>query len=82
MSLYAWNCAPVFGTDISRSLLVTGQEFNFTVDFLTEQHQILTSNPLKVSTFVVEQARLLECGRAIARELIHHHRAYYHEYIN
>ena len=82
MSLYACNSAPVVCTDIYHSLLVTGQKFNFTIDFSIEQHQVLTSNPLEVSTFEVEQARLLECGRAIARELIHHHRAYYHEYIN
>ena len=79
MSLYAWNSAPVVGTDISCSLLVTGRGFNFPVDFSTEQYQILTSNPLKVSTFAVEQARLLECGRAIARKLIHHHQAYHCE---
>ena len=82
MSLYAWNSDPVVGTDISRSILVTGWKFNFPIDFLTEQHQILTSNPLKVSTFAVEQACLLEFWRAIARELIHHHRAYHREYIN
>ena len=82
MSLYACNYAPVVGTGISRSLLVTGREFNFPIDFSTEQHQILTSNPLKVSTFAVEQARLLEWGRAIARELIHHRWAYHRDYIN
>ena len=56
MSLYVWNYAPVVGTDISCSLLVTGREFNFPIEFSTDQHQILTSNPLKVSTFAVEQA--------------------------
>ena len=79
MSMYAWNSAPVVGTDISHSLLVNGQGFNFPVDFSTEQYQILTSNPLKVSTFAVEQARLLECGRAIARKLIYHRRNYHRE---
>ena len=77
MSLYACNSAPVVCTDIYHSLLVTGQKFNFTIDFSIEQHQVLTSNPLEVSTFEVEQARLLECGCVIARELIHHHRAYH-----
>ena len=63
MSLYARNSAPVVGTDISRSLLVTGREFNFPIDFSSEQHQILTSIPLKVSSFATEQARLLKCGQ-------------------
>ena len=79
MPMYEWNSAPVVGTDISRSLLVTGREFKFTIDISIEQHQILNSNPLKVSTFVVKQAHILECGRAIAHELIHHHRAYHRE---
>ena len=48
MSMYAWNSVPVVGTDISRSLLVTGREFNFPIELSTDQHQILTSNPLKV----------------------------------
>ena len=56
MSMYAWNSVPVVGTDISHSLLVTGREFNFPIELPTDQHQILTSNPLKVSTFAVEQA--------------------------
>ena len=45
MSLYGWNLAPaIIGTvDISRSLLVTGREFDFQIDFSTEQHQLLTS---------------------------------------
>jgi hypothetical protein len=38
ISLYAWNSAPVIGTDISCSLLVTGREFSFPIDFCTKQH--------------------------------------------
>ena len=82
MSLYAWNSAPVIGTDISRSLLVTGREFNFPIDFSTEQHQLLTSTPLKVNSFAADQARLLTCSRELAKELIHSHRAYHREHIN
>ena len=82
MSLYAWNFAPVIGTDISRSLLVVGREFNFPLDFSTEQHQILTSSKLKVTSFAAEQACLLECGREIAKELIAYHRSWHREYIN
>ena len=77
MSLYGWNSAPVIGTDISRSLLVTGREFNFPIDFSTEQHQLLASTPLKVNFFAAGQARLLSYGRALAKELIHQHRAWH-----
>ena len=66
VSLYAWNLAQVIGTDISRSLLVVGREFQFRIHFLSEQHQLLTSTPPKVSSFAADQARLLECGRDLA----------------
>ena len=82
MSLYGWNSAPVIGTDISRSLMATGREFNFPIDFSTEQHQLLTSTSLKVNSFAADQARLLSCGRALAKELIHHHRTCHRERIN
>jgi len=82
MSLYAWNSAPVIGTDISRSLIVVGREFQFPIDFSSEQHQMLTSSPVRVSEFAKEQARLLECGRAIAKELINFHRSWHREYVN
>ena len=77
MSLYAWNSAPIIGTDISRSLVVVGREFQFPIDFCSEQHQILTSSTVKVSKFAQEQARLLECSRAVAKELINFHRSWH-----
>ena len=82
MLLYAWNSGPIIGTDISRSLLVVGRKFSFPIYFCTFQHQILTSTPLRVSYFIAEQAHFLTCSRAIARKLIHAHRAYHCEYIN
>ena len=72
----------MIGTDMSRSLLVTGREFNFPIDFSTEQHQLLTSTPLIVNSFAADQARLLSYDRALAKELIYHHRAWHgDEYI-
>ena len=82
MALYAWNSAPVIGTDISRSLLVVGREFQFPIDFSADQHHILTSNPDKAHAFATSQAHLLKYCRVIAQELIHHHRAWHREYIN
>ena len=35
MPLYAWNSVPIVGTDISRSLLVTGLKFNIPIDYST-----------------------------------------------
>ena len=82
MSLHAWNSAPVVGTDILHSLLVTGREFNFPIDFSSEQHQMLTSGSPKVTEFATEQARLLKCGQSIAKELIHVRHVWHREFIN
>ena len=82
MALYAWNSAPIVGTDISRSLVVVGREFSFPIDFSADRHHILTSNPAKVSSFASEQASLLKACRLVATELVHQHRAYHREFIN
>ena len=82
MALYAWNSAPVVGTDISRSLLVVGREFQFPIDFSADEHHILTSNSAKTHSYAASQADLLTYSRAVAQELIHHHRAYHREYVN
>ena len=82
MSLYAWNSAPVIGTDISRSMIVVGMDFKFPIDYSTDLHHMLTSNPAKVASFAGEQASLLSAGREITRELINAHRTYHREYIN
>jgi hypothetical protein len=49
---------------------VTGKEINFTLDFSQEQHQLLTSSPLKVSSFATKQAHLLKGGQRLAKQLI------------
>jgi hypothetical protein len=82
MALYAWNSAPVVGTDVSRSLIVVGREFQFPIDFSADHHSILTSTPIGVTNFAKDQATLLSCCRKIAQELISHHRSYHREYIN
>jgi len=82
IALYAWNYAPVVGTDISCILLIVGRVCQFHIDFSADMHHVLTSNPAKVNSFASDQARLLSCCRKVAQELIHHHRPYHREYIN
>jgi len=82
MALYAWNSAPVIGTDISRSMLVVGRDFQFPIDFSADEHHILTSNPAKTRAYAASQADLLTYSREIAKELINQHRAWHREYIN
>ena len=46
--IYAWNSAPVLGTDLPCSLIVTGQVFSFPLDFSVQKHLDLTSTPATV----------------------------------
>ena len=82
LALYAWNSAPVVGTDISRSLVVVGREFHFPIDFSAEQHHMLTSTPAKLKSFAGEQAQNLKACRLICETLIKHHRNYHREHAN
>ena len=44
MLLYAWNACPVPLTDITRSMIVTGREFAFPIDFSHEKAVELTGS--------------------------------------
>ena len=80
--IYAWNSAPIPGTDISRSLVVTGREFSFPIDFSAEKHLELTSSPDSVSNFAKDQAKLLAASRGVAKVLLEEHRAWHRELLN
>ena len=82
MALYAWNCANVPGTDISRCLMVTGREWRFPLDFCAQKHLELVSNPRNVHSFAKRQAIILSASRTLGRILIDETRAQYRELIN
>jgi hypothetical protein len=42
--LYAWNSAPIPGTDLSWCFVALGREFQFPIDFSANKHFELTSN--------------------------------------
>ena len=82
MSLYPWNSVPVPGSDISRSLIVVDQEFQFPIDLSARKPSVLTLLPGQVKSFAIDQAHLLLVCRRVAEELTHHHRTYHHKLIN
>ena len=43
--LYAWNSAPILGTNLSRCFFALGREFQFPINFLVDKHWELTSTP-------------------------------------
>jgi hypothetical protein len=57
--IYAWNSArPVLGTDLPRSLIITGSVFSFPLDFAVQKHLDLTSIPATVESYAKDQATL------------------------
>ena len=80
--VYAWNSAPVTGTDISRSLVCVGREFKFPIEYAHQSHTNLSFDSTTTETFADIQLKVLSQSREIFRVLIHQHRAMHREYIN
>ena len=63
--LYAWNSAPIPGTDLSGCFVALGQEFQFPIDFSANKHFKLTSTPTTIASYSRELAtrlvKLLVC---------------------
>jgi hypothetical protein len=82
MSLYAWNCGPIPGTDLSRCLVTCGREWEFPIGFSAQKHLELVSAPRNIHNFAQRQAQLLSASRELARILVDEHRALHREKIN
>ena len=82
MLLYSYNLALFFATAISWILVVVGREFQFPINFCTDNNRIFTSNPAILTDYEAYQSRLISCTHAIARKIIHNRRVFNCEYIN
>ena len=82
MLAYAWNSAPVSGTDLNRSLLVTGREFNFPIDFESQFHVTYNISEEAVRTFADDTLILLRRYQEMYKLLIAEHRALRREHRN
>jgi hypothetical protein len=80
--LYAWNSCPVPGTDISRSLIAVGREFEFPIDFSSGKRWELTSSASTVVSYLKDLAAWLSACRLAAELLVEEQCAYHREYIN
>jgi len=80
--LYAWNSCPVPGTDISRSLVAVGREFQFPIDFSAGKHWELTSTPTNVASYASELAERLGACREVAELLVNEQRTWHRELVN
>jgi hypothetical protein len=79
---YAWNSCPVLGIDLSRSLLVTGREFKFPIDFFSQQQVNFDASDNDKKLFAQDLTKLLTKCREIYTLLISEHRAAHREYRN
>lgn len=82
LSTYAWNSAPVSGTDLSRSLVALGREFHFPIDFESRRHRTINIDESTVKSFAHDMLSLLEKSQEVYKLLIHEHRALHREYRN
>ena len=80
--LLRMDSAPVTGTDLSRSLIVTGREFRFPIEYTPSRSINLNPSTQSVENFAQNQERLLSKSREIFKILIHEHRAMHREYVN
>ena len=79
---YAWNSCPVTATDLSRSLLAVGREFQFPIDFTSRYHITYDTDESQVRKYADELCDLLTKSREIYEILISEHRAMHREYRN
>jgi hypothetical protein len=80
--LYAWNSAPIPGTDILRCFVALGRKFQFPIDFSADKHLELTSTPASVTSYSRDLATRLSALREVATLLVEEQRAYHCEFIN
>ena len=82
LAAYAWNSSPVSGTDISKSLLVMGREYNFPIDFATDKVFSTNNSPQVIFDYTKNLVEILSQSRDIYKILIEEHRAMHREIRN
>jgi hypothetical protein len=68
--IYVWNSAPILGTDLSRSFVALGWEFQFPIDFSADKHWELTSAPAMIKSYSKDLAAHLQVSHEITTILI------------
>ncbi len=68
--IYAWNSCPVPGTDITRSLIAVGREFQFPINFSSGEAAVLISAPGSVESYSRLLAKRLSACHEVALLLV------------
>ncbi len=72
---YAWNSAPILGTDLSSCFVALGCEFQFPINFSADKHWELTSTPATVKLYSKSLAVNLQASHEIVKILVEEQRA-------
>ncbi len=70
---YAWNSAPILGTDLSRSFVALGCKFRFPINFSADKHW---------NTLQLDLAAHHQASREIAKILVKEQCVWHREFIN
>ncbi len=70
LPLYAWNSAPIPGTDLSRCFVALSHEIQFLINFLVDKLWELTSTPATVKSYSKSLAVNLQVLHEIAKILV------------
>ena len=80
--IYAWNSCQVPGTDISRSLVAVGREFQFPIDFSSGKAAALISAPGSVESYSHLLAKQLIACHKVALLLVREQRCWHRELVD
>jgi hypothetical protein len=80
--IYTWNSCPVSGTDISRSLVAVGREFQFPIDFSSGKAAALISAPGSVESYSRLLAERLSACHEVALLLVRKQRCWHRKLVN
>ncbi len=71
IATYAWNCSPIDGTDVVRSVPAMGREFKFPFDFAVDAASAATPAPLlDPSTSVLDYIKHTSCHVDFSRQVV------------
>jgi hypothetical protein len=80
--IYAWNSCPVPGTDISRSLVTVGREFQFPINFSSGKAAALTSAPGTFESYSCLLFKRLSACHKVALLLVCEQCCWHRELVN
>jgi hypothetical protein len=79
---YAWNSAPIPGTNLSHCFVTFRQEFQFPINFSANKHFESTSTPSTITSYSRDLASSLSALHEVADLLVNKQCAYHHEFVN